>query len=407
MAVFALLSIWTARASMSEASGRRILGIVVIVVVVGGALAFVANRNIAIRSRANTVFVSEDIRLSLWDAAWKQFQVTPVFGTGSRTYAYYGRTFRAPGLQGDPVFAHSDWLQALAEYGIAGIALAGLFIFTHLRHASRTWHAMVGHFSPALSTPGEKNELALQIGSISAIVACLVHAVMDFNLHIPANMLLTAGLFGVLATRQPDPFEQQIGWPSRLLYAVPAVLGVWMLLAGGPRLPAELFVETARGKFASGEVGPAVEDAGRALALGARNPELQFQIGEAQRIMSQRHRSQAARTAALEEASEAYAEAVAIYPKDVKLIVRAAWALDRLGRFEEAERLFATARELDPNSATVWAFSALHWHLQNKPADALADYRKAFQIGGGLVPVALAELGEKLDQQELEKAAAN
>jgi tetratricopeptide (TPR) repeat protein len=406
MVVFALLSVWTARASLSEATGRRIVGIIIAVVLVGGALAFVTNRSFAVRQRANSVFVSEDIRLSLWDAALKQFQVAPAFGTGSRTYTYYGRMFRKPHLQGDPVFAHNDFLQLLAEYGIAGVLLLVGFVLAHLRHARRTWLDLVHQFSPALSSATEKNSLALQIGSMSAVVACLVHAAMDFNLHIPANLLLTAWLFGNLATTQAEPIEIQSGWRHRIPYAIPAALGLWMILVAAPKLPGELLVETARGKFVAGQAGPAVEDAARAFALGARNPELLFQLGEAQRIMSQHHRSAAARAGAIEEALDAYTEAVAIFPKDVKLVRHAAWALDRLGRFDEAEKLFAQARELDPNSATVWAFSALHWHLQNKPAEALADYRMALQLGGGLVPVVLAELDEKLDPQELEKAAS-
>jgi hypothetical protein len=265
---------------------------------------------------------------------------------------------------------------------------------------------MVGDFSPTLADDGERNSMALQLGSMSAVVACLVHAAMDFNLHIPANMLLTAWLFGMLATRQADPDEKQPGWPGRIPYAIPAGLGAWMLVTGGMKVPGELFVENARGKFANGQVGPGIEDAGQALAWGARNPELHFQIGEAQRLLSERLRSQGARLGALEEAYDAYAEAVAIFPKDVKLVLHAAWALDKLGRLDEAEKLFVQARELDPNSVTVLAFSALHRKLQGKPVEALADYRKAVQIGGGLVPVVLAELGEKLDPQELEKAAA-
>ena len=406
MAVFALLSAMTARGSLSEATGRRVIAIIAVLVVAGGMLAFVANHSVAIRGRANTVFVSEDIRLSLWEAAWKQFKLAPVFGTGSRTYAYYGRMFRAPEVQRDPVFAHSDWLQTLAEYGVAGIALLGAFVFSHLRHAAKTWHATVGQFSPALASPDEKNELALQIGSISAIAACLVHAVMDFNLHIPANMLLLAWLFGIIATVRTEPDEAVTGWPRGILHAVPAGLGVWMLLAGGPILPGEIFVEAARGKFAAAEIGPAVKDAGEAIGRGARNPELYFQLGEVQQLLAQRLRSPDAKTAAIEEAYEMYAEAISIYPQDVKLVLRAAWALDRLGRFDEAEKLFSNARELDPNSLAVWTFSALHWHLQNKPAAALADYLKAVKLGGGYVTVVLAELGEKLVQQELEKAAA-
>ena len=403
--VFAGLSVWTLRARMSHALLPRMFGIVAAIVLIGGGIAFVTERNFAIRERTNTVFVSSDIRFQLWEAAWKQFQLAPVFGTGSRTYVYYGRMLRPPQFRDDPVFVHNDWLQTLAEYGIVGILLFAGFVIAHLRHGWRRWLGMVERFSPRTDGSSDRHALALQIGTMSAIAACLVHAAMDFNLHIPANMLVTAFLFGILATWRTRADGEKITWPARALHAIPAGLGLWMLIAGAPRFPGELFVETARGKFAIGKIKPALEDAGQALARGARNPELYFQIGEVQRILSIGLPSDEEKAGALEEAHYAYAKAVAIFPQDVKLVLRDAWALGRLGRFEEAEPLIARAKELDPNSAAVWICSALHWKLRSKPAEALAEYRVAEKVGAGWIPSVLAELHEKIDPVELEKLA--
>ena len=402
-AVFACMSVWTIRRQHSQWLLPRMLGIIVAILLIGGSLAWVAERSFAIRARANTVFVSSDIRLQLWEAAWKQFRLAPVFGTGSRTYAYYGRMFRAPEIQNDPVFTHNDWLQTLAEYGIAGILLLTAFVTAHLRHGAQRWLRMADRLSPVTSSPAERHGLALQIGTMSAIAACLVHAVMDFNLHIPANMLLTAFLFGILATRRRRAEEKKTGWPERTLHAIPAGLGLCMLIAGAPRLPGELLVETARGKFATGQIGPALRDAGRALRWGARNPELYFQIGEVQRLLHHALDSEEAKEATLEQAHDAYAKALAIFPQEVKLVLRDAWALGRMGCFEEAEALLARAKELDPNLPVVWTYSALHWQFRNKPAEALADYRKAEQLGAGWIAIVASELHEKIDPAELEK----
>jgi O-antigen ligase len=404
-AVFACMSVWTLRSRLSHGLFPRTIGIIVAIVLIGGGLAFVAERSYAIRMRANTVFTSSDVRFQLWEAAWKQFQLAPFFGTGARTYVYYGRMFRAPQMQNDPVSAHNDWLQMLAEYGIAGALLAAGFVLAHLRHGWRRWHRMVERFSALTTDPSESRALALQIGTMSAIAACLVHALMDFNLHIPANMLLTAFLFGLLATRRMRTEEKKPGWPERALHAIPAGLGLWMLIAGVPRLPGELFAETARGKFEAGKIGPALEDAGQALDRGARNPGLYFQIGEAQRLQSYGLHSEEAKRGALEEAHDAYAQSLAIYPQDVRTVLRDAWTLSQLGRFDEAVPLLARAKDLDPNSPMVWTYSALHWRLRDRPAEALADYQKAVVLGGGWIPGVLSELREKIDPQELEKLA--
>ena len=400
-AVFAFLSVWTMRSRLSHGLLPRAVAIVAAVALIGGGIVWAAERSFAIRARANTVFVSWDMRFWLWEAAWEQFKVAPAFGTGSRTYVIYGRTFRAPGVQDDPVFAHSDWLQTLAEYGIAGMLLIAGFVVAHLRHGWRRWHRMVERFSTAMGNPAESRALALQMGTLSAIAAILVHAVIDFNLHIPANMLLAAFLFGVLATRRTRADEAKASWPARTLHAIPAGLGIWMLAAGGPRVPGELFVETARGKFASGKFGPALEDAGQALARGVQNPELHFQIGEVRRLASYRFQSSEATRWALEDAHESYADALAIFPQDVGIVLRDVWALDRLGRLDEAEQLLARAKELDPNSVKVLIRSAQHWKLRDKPAEALAEFRKAALCP--LTPMILTELHEEFDPKELEK----
>ena len=401
--VFACLSVWTLRAHLSHGMLPRMIGIIAAIALIGGCIAFVAERNYDIRTRANTVFASSDIRLQLWMGAWNQFKLAPVFGTGSRTYLYYGRTFRTPQVEKDPFFAHNDWLQTLAEYGIAGVLLVIGLVVAHLRHGCRRWMEMVNRFSNATTAQGEKHALALQIGTMSAIAASLVHAMMDFNLHIPANLLLAAFLFGMLATRRSRTGEEKASWPSRTLHAIPAGLGLWMLIVSVPRIPGELLVETARGKFATGKFGPALKDAGNAISRGVRNPDLYFQLGEVQRLMSHSLPSIEQREAALEEAQEAYAEALSIFPQDVGIVLRDAWALGRLGRFDEAESLLARAKELDPKSPRVWLGSALHWKLRQMPAQALADYHKAVSLGPGWIPHLLSDLHEEFDPAEMEK----
>ena len=403
LVVFAGLSVWTLRTRLPQGLLPRMLGIVAAIALLGGGLAFAAERSFGIRARASTVFVSSDIRFQLWDAAWKQFKLAPVFGTGSRTYTYYGRTFRGPSVQNDPLFAHSDWLQTLAEYGIAGILLVVIFIIAHLAHGCRRVAALAGQASAAMAHHPERHALALNLGAISAIAACLVHAMMDFNLHIPANSLLVAFLFGMLATRQTRPDEKKSRLPARALHAIPGVLGLWMLLLSAPRIPGELLVENAREKFLEGKIQEAQKYAGQAIGRGVRNPELYFQIGEVQRLMSYALRPNDAEQWALEDAHDAYAEALSIFPDDVGIVLRDAWVLGRLRRFAEAEPLLERAKELDPNAPNVWLTSALHWKERDQPARALADFRRAEAVSYGRIPGLLSELHEEFDAPEIEK----
>ena len=401
--VFGCLSVWTLRTRLSQGMLPRMIGTIAAIAILGGGLAYVADRSFAIRERANTVFDTADVRFQLWDAAWKQFQLAPVFGTGSRTYVIHGRTFRTPQVEKDPVSAHNDWLQLLAEYGIAGLLLAIGFVVAHLRHAWQRWKRMVARLSTGAQDPGEGHALAIQIGTISSIAACLTHAMMDFNLHIPANSLVAAFLLGLLATRRTQTDEQKASWMDRALHVIPAGLGIWMLILSLPRIRGEIFAEAARGNFATGKIQPAIRNAGEAIRRGVRNPDLYFQLGEVQRVMSAGLKDAEAKRWALVDAHEAYTAALTIFPQDVGIVVRDAWVLSRIGLFDEAAPLIARAKELDPNSPKPWVVSALYWKYRAKPAEALADYRKAVALSPGWVPHLLTELHEEFDPAEMEK----
>ncbi|MCX6980315.1 MAG: O-antigen ligase family protein [Verrucomicrobia bacterium] len=398
LVVFAGMSVWALRSRLSRSLLPRLVAVVVALALLGGAFAFAAARSYAIRSRANTVFVAEDVRLRLWEAAWKQFRLAPVFGTGSRTYLYYGRQFREPQDQADPIFAHSDWLQTLAEYGAAGFLIVVGFVAAHLRSGWHRWRTMVAHHFERVNSADESRAFALHAGALSAIVACLVHAALDFNLHIAANLLVTALLFGLLATR-PTRAEEKPSWPARALHAVPAALGAWMLITGAPRLPGEWFVEKARGRFAVGEFQVALDAAGKARDHGAQNPHLSFLLGQWHRIRSKAvARYPAQRRAEIEKALEYYSEAHAMCPQDVVYVLRKAWMLSKLGRHDEAGPLFALAWDLDPYSPRVWFLSMLHAREIGDPAQALAYYRR---LGGWLQPMQ-DEFQEKFDPIEME-----
>jgi O-antigen ligase len=404
--VLAIMSVWTGRTISHHRLLPRLVAIGAAIALLLTALAIVSSSSFAIRQRASSVFLREDVRLQLWEAAWKQFQLAPFFGTGSRTYLIHGRTFRAPSLQSDPVFAHSDYLQTLGEYGITGLALALLLIFAHMRHAVQRWLRMQQRRAAASLRPDENKALALHLGCIGAIAAYLVHSALDFNLHIPANSLLMALVFGMLATRRVRSEEQPAGRWARLPQLIPAGMGVWMLAVGSPKVPAEFYVETARADLAAGYPLKVLKLANRAIHFGTRNPELYYTLGEARRLVSTRAGAPDAQLSLLVAAHKAYSQGLALFPQDVRLLLMTGWTLDKTGRSEEADALFAKAAELDPNSGIVWTFQALHAKLQGKPAEALAHYRKTFNFYGGPRLDQMTLLGERLDGQEMEKAAA-
>jgi O-antigen ligase len=74
---------------------------------------------------------------------------------------------------------HDDYVELLAEGGLAG-GLCGLaFLILLYRDARKNFEAEQGHFSRALHG-----------GAVIALSGLLLHSLVDFNLHIPSNALL-------------------------------------------------------------------------------------------------------------------------------------------------------------------------------------------------------------------------
>ena len=204
-------------------------------------------------SRVKDAGTDAPLRFALWRAAIKQFWVSPVFGTGSGTYLYFGRQFREAIVQQDPIYAHSDYLQLLAEFGLVAIAGLAVFLFVHLRSGWKfIADVIAGRTEDAdREAPGfhGNNSLALTVGALCSIVACMVHSIGDFNLHIPANTLVMAFLFGSLANPfsglRPDP---KVGSErtQKILRAAPFVLPGAHRAASRPARAAPGVVQVAR-----------------------------------------------------------------------------------------------------------------------------------------------------------------
>lgn len=91
--------------------------------------------------------------------------------------------------------AHDDYIETLAETGLLG-GLCGLaFLGMLFDQAQRIFRAEQGHFSRGLHA-----------AAITALAGLLLHSVVDFNLHIPSNVLLFL-LMCYLATSPPLPSE--------------------------------------------------------------------------------------------------------------------------------------------------------------------------------------------------------
>jgi len=305
-----------------------------------------------LRERVNNL-VSDDGRLDLWRAAIEQWKLQPLLGTGSDTYRFYGRQFRAERNQTDSPYVHNDYLQLLCEYGLIGVGGFLLFFGSHLRQA---WRSFVRLGPERLAAGGWplSDRLALNIGASCAIGAYIVHSAVDFNLHIPANVLLLAFAFGVVAEpgiSQTSEIPQVP--PSRLPQLATGMLGAILLLQCGRLLPGEYYAERARTALRDEDPSSAILFAHKALAWEQRNPYIFFYLGRASGALARRTDSAEERAAYYGGALAAFDSARRLSPLDGTYALDMAHTYDKMGRFVEAEWMYDVARSRDPRSITI------------------------------------------------------
>ncbi|HTQ62310.1 MAG TPA: O-antigen ligase family protein [Candidatus Solibacter sp.] len=130
-------------------------------------------------SSLQSLEVTAGKRASMRKDTWHIFLDHPWMGTGLGTlqtvFPGYETLYDGKIVN----HAHNDYLEALAETGMAGglccLSFLGILLFESLRRLAQT---------------GSSFASALQLSGLVACLGFLTHSLVDFNLHIPANATL-------------------------------------------------------------------------------------------------------------------------------------------------------------------------------------------------------------------------
>lgn len=108
------------------------------------------------------------------------------FGSGLGTFSDVFRRYQVEGLVGFIDHAHNDYAEVFLELGVAGIAAVALLGIAYLGR----WVELLRRRSP-------RSVAHLQVAAGLGMLAMILHGVVDFNFHIPANALYFAFLAGI------------------------------------------------------------------------------------------------------------------------------------------------------------------------------------------------------------------
>ena len=137
--------------------------------------------------------VSEARRVSIVKDSWRIFLDHPVRGTGLGTLQVVFPRYESVYDGKFANHAHNDYVELLAETGVIGALCFAVFLLLLFR---RSWNEIQATLNP--------QDLALRMGALVACAGLLVHSLVDFNLHIPANALLFY-LLAVMASSAARP----------------------------------------------------------------------------------------------------------------------------------------------------------------------------------------------------------
>jgi O-antigen ligase len=118
-------------------------------------------------------------RPSYWANTLDIFAQSPLFGVGLGTFPSIYPDEEVGDVPMSIYHAHNDYLEYLAELGLVGFGfLLGGILF------------ILGISFKAWRSRNYSESVGLTLGGIVGIVCIMIHSITDFNLHIPANMLL-------------------------------------------------------------------------------------------------------------------------------------------------------------------------------------------------------------------------
>lgn len=316
---------------------------------------------------------------AVWRSAWKQYQESPVVGTGSRSFYYFSRRFGS--MENDksgaePEFAHNEYLQVLADYGIIGAGVLGLLLLLHLGKGFQFVNAYARFPVSYSGNPLPQSDyLAMTIGAICGLGVILLQASVDFVLHAPSFALLATLFLALLAC--PDPLSATASPAKRsylpggpfLFGSRAAAFGSGAILAfiGIILTRSESNYEQARKEFSENNRSPELfAHLQKARELDPCNPFAFSLSAHAHVAAIEPGMAEPARIAALEKAEGYFTQAQKLYPFDIFAAVGHSAVLDQLNRPEEALEVLQDAREWAPRYGNLMVAEAEHFLRQGR-----------------------------------------
>lgn len=364
----------------------------ILLVLIGTAGAVFMKRSSVTQDRLNDLVthrgeVNDGLRFSLWKPAAAMWLDHPWWGVGPGHFDARFRAYRPEGVQLSPERAHNDYLNTLADWGIAGFALVASAWLLLGYGVFKTWRSR--RLAPAdLGGKSTSDKYAFVLGASLGLSALLVHSALDFNMHIPANAILAVTLMALLTSHLRFATES-FWWRPGLLMKIPVSLALaapFLYVIPQAWRQSQEFVWLERARQAPVFSRVQTQLLKKANSVEPMNPSTTFAIAEIYRQQSQEggqfyigQTNVNYRTLA-EEAMQWFKRGMALNRYDSRNWSGYGWCLDWLDRQSESPPYFAEAERLDPNNYFNVNYIALHYVQSGNLAAAKSWFERSTRL---------------------------
>ncbi|MFO1499116.1 MAG: O-antigen ligase family protein [Verrucomicrobiota bacterium] len=339
--------------------GQRLAGLIFLALLIGASVFFL--KNLAVLQRRIGVSISEEkmdlTRLGLWKPAYQIWQDHFWWGGGPAHFDYLFRLYRPDDIQMRPLYAHNDYLNTLADWGAVGMGLIAVTMVLLFLGVLQSWKFV--QRSNDLTTK-RSNRSAFVLGAAAGLVALLVHSVVDFNMHIPANAIVAVTLMSFTTGHLRFATERywfKLGWMGRVLLTGLGVALIVFLSAEGFKRAREyaLLRRADRAKTVKAKIDLLTA----AHRVEPRNGDTTYDAGEVLRLASWEGGGdyQGLATAAMAW----FERGTNLNQFDPYNYARLGMCLDWLDQTNRAGPYFAKAVELDPRN--YYLQGLMGWHF--------------------------------------------
>jgi len=130
-------------------------------------------------------------RAKAWGGVMDMIGDYPILGSGPGTFATVFTRYQPPGQAARYFYAHNDYLHFISE---TGLMLIPIIIWMGIALYRKGFHKF--------KNPSRLIRATI-LGAMTGITAILIHSIVDFNLHIPANAVLFTILVAILVGPLP------------------------------------------------------------------------------------------------------------------------------------------------------------------------------------------------------------